>query len=113
MRIDIETFEDAVDYLIDEIGAEYGKALALSNKILEDPQAYSGPQAAIAAIRLANFRYKIGQAAQYWKNKSVGGTNRVDKLKKDALMASYDGLVEVINTLKLVARHEHEQSQVR
>jgi hypothetical protein len=110
MAIDlgIDTFEGAVEYLTSMIGDDFEKALQTANSIIADPSQYTGPLAAITAIKLANQRYKIGMAAQYWKNKSVGSANRQDKLIKDALMTAYDALVEVINTLKLVARHEHE-----
>lgn len=108
MDLNIDTFDGAVEYLMDMIGDEFEKTLQTANSIVADPSDYTGPQAAITAIKLATQRYKIGVAAQYWKNKSVGSSNRQDKLIKDALMTAYDALVEVINTLKLVARHEHE-----
>jgi hypothetical protein len=108
LEYNINTFDEAVEYLIDMIGSEFEKSLRMANTIIENPGDFTGPQAAVTAIKLANQRYKIGMAAQYWKNKSVGSSNRQDKLVKDALMTAYDALVEVINTLKLVARHEHE-----
>jgi hypothetical protein len=111
VRTDITTFDEAVEYSVDLIGKEFEKAIALTNAILENPGDYTGPQAAVSAIKMAGYRLKIGQAAQHWKNKCVGGSNRQDKLIKDALMCMYDSLVEVINTLKLTARHEHEMTK--
>lgn len=110
MTIDLklETFDEAVEYVMDMIGSNFEKALSLGNAILEDPSSYTGPQAAITAIKLANHRYKIGIAAQYWKLKSAQTKSLQDRLIKDCLMATFSGLEEVINTLKIVARHEHE-----
>lgn len=113
MRLDINTFEEAVEYLTDMIGDQFEKSLRTANSIIDDPSSYTGPKAAVTAVQLSVQRYKIGEAAQYWKNKSVGSSNRQDKLIKDALMTAYDALVEVINTLKLVARHEHELANTR
>lgn len=108
MDWEIKTPEDAIEYIVGLIGADFEKALGLSTKILETPTDYTGPQAAMAAIKMSNYRFKIGQAAQYWKIKSAQSKNLQDRLIKDSLMAAYDALQEVINTLKLVARHEHE-----
>lgn len=106
MDLSIDTFDDAIEYVVDMIGSEFQKSLEQANVILDNPGDFTGPQAAITAIRLANQRYKIGIAAQYWKNKSVGSQKRQDKLVKDALMTAYSGLEEVINTLKLTARSD-------
>jgi hypothetical protein len=104
----ITTFDDAIEYILDLIGSEFEKAINLTNKILENPSDYTGPQAAMSAIKMAGYRMKIGVAAQLWKQRSTNTKKPQDRLIKDALMVMYDGLSEVINTLKLVARHEHE-----
>lgn len=111
MNTTIEDPDQALEYITSLIGEDFEKALGLSAAILANPSDYTGPQAAMTAIKMAGYRYRIGILAQYWKNKCVGGSNRQDKLVKDALMCAYDGLVEVINTLKLTARHEHDLSQ--
>jgi hypothetical protein len=108
MEFNIESFDDALDYVVEMVGAEFERSIALANSILEEPSKFTGPQAAITAIKLANQRYKIGVAAQYWKIKSAQTKKLDDRLIKDALMVAYDALTEMINTLKLTARHEHE-----
>lgn len=108
MEFNIETFDDALEYTMDLIGAEFDKALQLSNAIIAKPSDYTGPQAAMSAIKMSTYRYKIGLAAQYWKIKSSQTKKLQDRLVKDSLMCAYDGLSEVINTLKITARHDHE-----
>jgi len=108
LDMQIETFDDAIEYVMDLIGSEFEKSLGLANSILENPSDYTGPQAAITAIKLSTHRYKIGIAAQYWKIKSAQTKTLPDRLVKDCLMSAFTGLEEVINTLKIVARHEHE-----
>lgn len=109
IKLDIETFDDAIDYTIELIGADYEKAIKLANSILEDPNSFmTGPAAAITAIKLAIYRQKIGSAAQYWKIKSSNTKKLDDRLVKDSLIVMFTSLEEVINTLKIVARHDHE-----
>lgn len=109
LKLDITTFEDACDYTVDMIGADFEKAVQIAEKILSDTDDYmNGPAAAKTAIRLAGYRAKIGLAAQYWKLKSSNTKKHEDRLVKDALMVMYASLEEVINTLKIVARHDHE-----
>ncbi len=103
----IQTFEDACEYIFTIVeGLE--KTMNLVNRILDDPDQYTGPQAAMAAIKLSGYRYKIGQEAQHWKLRSAQTKKLSDRLVKDSLMSAYEGLGEVINTLKITARHDHE-----
>lgn len=103
----IETFEQACEYIY-EIVPGFEKTMNLVSLILEDPTNYTGQQAAIAAIKLSGYRFKFGVEAQHWKLRSAQTKRLTDRLIKDALMSAYDGLVEPINTLKIVARHEHD-----
>lgn len=107
-EVKIETFDEAVDYIIDVIGSDYKKALTLANHILENPTDYSGAQATMAAMKLAAHRVKIGLAAQHWKQEATRTKKPHDRLIKDALMVMYDGLLELINTLKAHSRYERE-----
>ena len=111
MGFDIDNYEDAIDYTVSEIGEEFEEALKIANAIIANPGDYTGPQAAVTAIKLSAYRYKIGVAGAYWQHKSVGNPNRTVKMKKDALKISYDALQEIINTLKLTARHDHQLAQ--
>lgn len=104
----IETFEDAVEYIEGMIGKDFEKTMDLVSAILENPSNYTGPQAAVAAIKVSGYRTRLGLQAQHWKLKSAKTKKSQDRLVKDALMVLYDALTEVINTLKLTARHEHE-----
>ena len=107
LNYEITTFEQACEYLFDIVpGLE--RTMQLTNEILANPADYAGPQAAMCAIKLSTHRYKIGVEAQHWKIKSAQTKKLGDRLVKDALMASYDGLLEVINSLKITARHDHE-----
>lgn len=103
---DIQTFDDAVEYIADMIGSDFYKAYALANAILENPSEYTGIQANVTAIKLSVIRYKVGLASQLWKKRSTHTKRMQDSLIKDALMATYAGLEEVINTLKLSARQD-------
>ena len=107
-KFDIKPFADACEYVF-VITTELERLMHLVNQILDDPGAHSSAQANVAAIQLAANRYKIGQKAQFFKIKSAQTKQVRDRLTKDALMAAYDGLLEVINTLKLAARHDSEQ----
>lgn len=113
MKLDIEDFDHAIDYISEMIGSSFQKTIALAEEIIENPSNFTGPQAKITAIKLASHRYKIGVAAQQWKIKSAQTKKLSDRLIKDALMVSYDALLEVINTLKLEARHDHDLSGTR
>jgi hypothetical protein len=106
-KYNIETFEDACDYLF-EIIPDFEKAMFSVNEILADPTGYNGPRAAMAAIKISALRFKIGAEAQHWKLRSAQTKRLSDRLIKDSLMSAYDGLAEVINTLKITARHDHE-----
>jgi hypothetical protein len=109
----VEEFDEAVDYIISMIGSDFEKSVALAGLITENPQDYTGPQALRSAVRLSAYRYKIGLAAQFWKIKSAETKLKKDRLVKDALMLAYDALGEVINTLKLAARHDHDMVSSR
>lgn len=109
----INDFDDAKAYVRDMIGSDFAKAMALAEDMIENPDKYTGIKAGAKAQLLATYRYEIGIVAQYWKNKAVGSSNRQDKLIKDCLMTAYDGLVEMINTLKLTARQEHSLAESR
>lgn len=104
--MEIETFDQAIDYAMDLIGSEFEKSLRLCNSILDDPGSYTGPQAAMAAQKLAVHRYKIGVAAQHWKIEATKTKKLSDRLIKDSLMVAFTALEEVINTLKLTARSD-------
>lgn len=104
MEVKIESFDQAVEYAMELIGSEFEKSLQLCNSILADPADYTGPQAAIAAQKLAVHRYKIGVAAQHWKIEAAKTKKMSDRLIKDSLMVAFTALEEVINTLKLTAR---------
>lgn len=103
----IEDFEQAIEYIMDQIGSDFDQALRLANGIIAAPNDYTGPQAAQAAVAMAQYRYRIGVAAQYWKVKSAQTKKLQDRLVKDALMSAFTGLEEVINTLKIVARYDY------
>lgn len=105
---EIETFDEAVEYIIDSLDEKFGKTLELVNVILANPDQYTGPQAAFAAIKVAGYRTFLGLEGQHWKLRSSQTKKLQDRLVKDALLVMYDGLLEVINCLKLVARQEHE-----
>lgn len=107
-NFDLTSFDDVIEYTMDMIGSNFEQALMLANAIIDDPASYTGPQAAMAAIKMATYRLKIGQAAQYWKIKSAKTKKLQDRLVKDSLMTAYDGILEIINTLKITARHDHE-----
>lgn len=113
LKLEFDSFEEAVEYVMDLVGGEFEKSLQLSQAILANPDQYTGPQAAIAAIKLSNHRYHIGVKAQLAKIKSAQTKNLQDRLVKDALMVGYDALGEMINTLKLTARHDHDLSGTR
>lgn len=106
--VQITTFDEAVDYMIDLIGSDFKKALTLASHILEDPHSYSGPQATMAAMKLAVHRTRIGVAVQHWKQESARTKKPHDRLIKDSLMVMYDSLLEMINTLKAHSKYERE-----
>lgn len=104
--MEIETMDEAVDYAIGLIGTEFEKTLQTANSINENPQDYSGSQAAMTAAKLAAWRYKIGIQAEYWKIKAAQ-TKRLDhRYVKSSLVVAYGALEEIINTLKLNARQD-------
>ena len=105
---DIETFDDAIEYITGMIGSDFDRAIKLTNAIIEKPSDFTGPQALMAAIKLAAYRVKVGIAAQDWKQLSTHSKKPTDRLIKDALMCLYDGLLELINCLKAIARNERE-----
>lgn len=104
--MEIETFDDAVEYAMELIGSDFEKSLRLANSIIEDASNYTGPQAAMTAQKLAVHRYKIGVAAQHWKIEAAKTKKLSDRLIKDSLMVAFTALEEVINTLKLTARSD-------
>lgn len=106
-RYEIKTFEDACDYVF-SMSPEMEKTMNKVQGILANPEDYTGAVAANCALQLSSFRYKIGQQAQHYKILSAQTKKLSDRLTKDALMAAYDGLLEVINTLKITARYEHD-----
>lgn len=106
MEVKIESFDQAVEYAMDLIGSDFEKSLRLANTILDDPSQYTGPQAGMAAQKLAIHRYKIGVAAQHWKIEAAKTKKMSDRLIKDSLMVAFTALEEVINTLKLTARSD-------
>jgi hypothetical protein len=106
-KYDIKTFEDACDYVF-AMSPEMEKTMRTVQGILANPEDYTGAQAAKCALQLSSFRYKIGQQAQHYKIHSAQTKRLSDRLTKDALMAAYDGLLEVINTLKITARYESD-----
>lgn len=106
MGFEIDNFDDAVDYVVSMIGSEFEQSYRLANAIIANPGDYTGPQAGITAQKLAAQRYKIGLAAQYWKQKGGTGAKPHDRMIKNALHLAYQALEEVINTLKLTARQD-------
>lgn len=105
---EIDDFDGAIEYISDMIGSDFDKAIKLTNAILANPEQHTGPQALITAVRLSGFRVKVGVAAQKAKLQSAHTKKPTDRLVKDALMVLYDGLLELINCLKAVARNERE-----
>lgn len=107
MGFEIDNFDDAVDYVVSMIGSDFEQSFSLANAIIANPSNYTGHQASITAQRLAAQRYKIGLAAQYWKQKGGAGANAHNKMIKNALHLAYQALEEVINTLKITARQDN------
>ncbi len=108
MLYEFENFESACEYVVESLDPKFGKTLDLVNLILATPYQYTGQQAAFAAIKIAGYRTFIGLQAQHWKLRAAQTKKLQDRLVKDALLVMYDGLLEVVNCLKLVARQEHE-----
>lgn len=104
----ITDFDSAVEYVADMVGGDFNKAIQLTNAIINSPSEYTGPQALMTALKLSAYRVKVGSAAQYAKLNSVQTKKPQDRLVKDALMCLYDGLLELINCLKAIARNERE-----
>lgn len=104
----ITDFDGAMDYISEMIGSDFDRAIRLTNAIIADPTNYTGPQASMAAIKLAAYRVKVGEVAQQYKQISTATKKPTDRLIKDALMCLYDGLLELINCLKAAARNERE-----
>ena len=111
--MEIETMDDAIEYAREIIGGDFEKALQLANSIIDNPSNYTGAQATMAAVKIALYRYKIGLAAQWWKQESTRTKKLSDRLIKDCLMTAYNGLEEVINTLKLSARQDMSLAESR
>lgn len=109
LKTDFENYDDVIDYVTDLVNStNFTRTLELAQAILDEPDQYTGPQAAVTAIKLATHRLKIGIAAQQAKITSAQTKKLEDRLSKDALMVAYDAMGEIINTLKLTARHDHE-----
>lgn len=104
----IKDFDGAMEYISEMIGSDFDRAIRLTNAIIENPTGYTGPQASMAAIKLAAYRVKIGEVAQSYKQISTATKKPTDRLIKDALLCLYDGLLELINCLKAAARNERE-----
>jgi hypothetical protein len=107
MEVKIETIDDAIDYIVDIVGSDFERAFKLANSILDDPGGFTGPQSVVLAKKLAVYRYKLGIAAQWWKQEATRTKKQSDRLIKDALMTACSYLEEVINTLKLEARQDY------
>lgn len=107
-QFEVKTFDEAVEYISDLIGSDFDKAIQQTNAIIADPSGHTGPQAVVTAAKLAAYRVKVGIVAQQWKQTSTNTKKPQDRLIKDALMCLYDGLLELINCLKAVARNERE-----
>lgn len=110
MGFDISNFDDAIDYVVSMVGSDFEETMKIANDIIENPENYTGPKAAATAQMLAAHRYKIGVAAQYWKGKAAikdGGTKQ-DQMIKNALHLGWEAIEEVINTLKITARYDHQ-----
>src|ERR1051325_11525661 len=90
-------FDEVLDYIADAIGSDFAKSVNLAQDMIDNPTDYSGPQASLAAIKLAAYRTKIGVVVQYYKQKSTETKKPSDRLTKDALMVIYDALQELIN----------------
>ncbi len=108
LNLSLYSWQDVIDTVAETVGDGFLKVIALTQKILDNPEEYTGPQAAMAAIKLAAYRTQIGVVGQYYKLKSANTKIPHDRLIKDALLAMFTSLEEQINTLKLVARHDRE-----
>ena len=113
IQLKFDSFEDTVEYVRDYVGGDFEKTHDMALQILDDPHQSTGPQALRCAIKLATYRYRIGTAAQAMKIVSAQTKSLDDRLKKDALLMAYDGLFEIINVLKLCARHDHGLTEAR
>jgi hypothetical protein len=107
-RWDIHNFDEAVEYAADMVGSQFKKAVYLAQEIAETPEQFTGPQAAMAAMKLAAYRTRISAAAQYWKMQYTQTKKPHDRLIKDSMLCMYDSLQELINCLKLVSRMEKD-----
>lgn len=101
-------FEEIVEYVAEMVGSDFMKVINLANDFLENPSEYTGVQAAMLASKISFYRTRIGVMGSYMKYKSSQTKKPSDRMTKDALLTIYDALVENINTLKLLARHEKE-----
>lgn len=113
MAFEIDTFDDAIDYVISMIGSNFERSLQIAEAVLENPGDYTGRQAATAAVQLSVHRYKIGVAAQYWKKRSTASKRDIDRMVKDALMLSYDATKDIVDALKKVSTLDNELASMR
>lgn len=103
------TMDDVMDCLGKEEYPEFERAMAIANKIIDNPSQVAGSAALISAAQLAALRAKIGARAQYYKTASVlanGGEKTIYTRRKNLLLCMYEALQENINTLKLLGRVE-------
>jgi hypothetical protein len=104
--MNLKSFDDVLLYVETLVGGDFAEAMQLASQIIQNPLHYTGPQAGMMAMRLAVHRYRIGVAAQYWKYQSSQTKKPEERITRDALMAAFAGLEEVIMTLKLISKSE-------
>lgn len=101
-------FEEIIEYVAEQVGGDFKKAVSLANDMLENPSSYTGFEASMAARRLAAYRVKLGIEGSYLKLKTPQTKRPLDRLTKDAVLVMYDSLLELINCLKAQAKYEKE-----
>jgi hypothetical protein len=97
------TLDEVAGCLSAEEFAEFSKAMAVVQDILDNPSTYVGSRALVEAARLAAIRTKIGARAQYYK---VAEKSIIQRRRKDLMLTMFSALEENINTLKLLGRIE-------
>ena len=74
--------------------------------LILDPERFNGPRASVEATRLAALRVKIGLMKVAAKQ-NPGGSRVI----KDGGFDLYDSLLELINTLKAMAKYDAEAAR--
>jgi hypothetical protein len=98
------TIEEVFEVLGEEEGIEFSNVMSVVNKIINEPESYSGLRAIHMANRLAAFRIKIGMRAQHYKAYYAQDKSLTTKRRKYLTETMYHALEEQINCLKLLGR---------